>query len=77
MGGIGGGKQGTHDRDIYGFMLLGRVDREGYERCRSMYEKQQAASGSPSALYGWAVLNRVAKELPNMPMPPPAPSPAR
>ncbi len=63
MRGAEGGRQGAYDSNIYGFMQLGPVDRQVYDRCRAMYEASQRNAGSASTLYGWAVLNRVEKEL--------------
>lgn len=54
---------GAYDSALYGFALLGVVDRQVFERCRDIYLRRFDQGANPPRLYGWGVLNRMARVL--------------
>lgn len=54
---------GAYDSALYGFALLGSVDRQVFERCRDIYTRRFDKGSNSARLYGWGVLNRVAGTL--------------
>lgn len=54
---------GAYDPALYGFALLGPVDRQVFERCRDIYIRRYDKVPNAARLYGWGVLNRVAARL--------------